>query len=223
MENLEKLAQEVSLTSGGVDNEGLFDNVNQDLDEKSSRPTENDGEEITQSAGSENLGKFKDAESLLKAYNSLQAEFTKKSQRLSELESEMKPLARLDMINTTIDEIFQEYSITKPLKEKLRDNLVNIDGEVSKQLAEQTLLKLLADNYVTPQELVKDKEFLSNHIFNNNEIKDAIVKDYLEKLKSVPNIKVATNFNSSVIATPPNKVKTIKEAGSIARSIIKKS
>ena len=34
------------------------------------------------------LGKFKDAESLLSAYNSLQAEFTRKSQRLSELEKQ---------------------------------------------------------------------------------------------------------------------------------------
>ena len=32
-------------------------------------------------------GKFKDADALLKAYNSLEAEFTKRSQRLKELES----------------------------------------------------------------------------------------------------------------------------------------
>lgn len=36
----------------------------------------------------EDIGKFKDTESLLKAYNNLQAEFTKKSQRLAELETE---------------------------------------------------------------------------------------------------------------------------------------
>ena len=38
--------------------------------------------------GSITYGKFKDAESLLKAYNNLEAEFTKKSQRLSLLETE---------------------------------------------------------------------------------------------------------------------------------------
>ena len=100
--------------------------------------------------------------------------------------------------------------------------MVNETGEVTKQLAEQYLIRILADNYVTPQELVNDKEFLSNHIFNNLEIKDTIIKEYLEQLKSVPNIKVATNFNSSILATPPSKVKTIAEAGSIARSMIKK-
>ena len=45
--------------------------------------------------GSVDLGKFKDAESLLKAYNSLQTEFTKKSQRLSELENSNTEFSRL--------------------------------------------------------------------------------------------------------------------------------
>ncbi len=35
------------------------------------------------------LGKFKDAKALLSAYNSLQAEFTKRCQRVKELESEI--------------------------------------------------------------------------------------------------------------------------------------
>ena len=34
------------------------------------------------------LGKFKDVQTLLDAYNSLQAEFTRKSQKLSELQKE---------------------------------------------------------------------------------------------------------------------------------------
>lgn len=36
------------------------------------------------------LGKFKDVDSLLKAYNSLQSEFTKRCQRIKELEGAMK-------------------------------------------------------------------------------------------------------------------------------------
>lgn len=37
------------------------------------------------------LGKFKDAKSLLEAYNSLQSEFTKRCQRIKELEGALKP------------------------------------------------------------------------------------------------------------------------------------
>ena len=36
-----------------------------------------------------NFGKFKDDESLLKAYSNLEAEFTKKSQKLAMLENEV--------------------------------------------------------------------------------------------------------------------------------------
>ena len=36
------------------------------------------------------LGKFKDVQTLMKAYSDLQAEFTRRSQRLSELEKENK-------------------------------------------------------------------------------------------------------------------------------------
>ena len=41
----------------------------------------------TSGAADGSIGKFKNTESLLNAYNSLQAEFTRKCQRLSELES----------------------------------------------------------------------------------------------------------------------------------------
>jgi len=222
MKNAEKLATELSKLSSEVNNERLFDGADQDFVEEFDGSTQGDNKEITQTAGSENLGNFKDAESLFKAYKSLQSEFTKKSQRLSELESELAPLTRIDKINATIDELFERYSPAEPLREKLKENLASFDGDVTSQLAEQNLIKILVENFVSPQELVKDEMFLSNHIFNNLEIKDAIIKEYLSELKSAPNIKVATNFNSSIIASPPVKVKTIKEAGSIARSIIKK-
>lgn len=53
-------------------------------------------ESTADTAGAENkeaaavLGKFKDVQTLMKAYSDLQAEFTRRSQRLSELEKENK-------------------------------------------------------------------------------------------------------------------------------------
>ncbi|MBR2221049.1 MAG: hypothetical protein IJ975_02820 [Clostridia bacterium] len=52
--------------------------VDQNLDNEKS---------ATSGAADGSIGKFKNTESLLHAYNSLQAEFTRKCQRLSELES----------------------------------------------------------------------------------------------------------------------------------------
>ncbi len=43
--------------------------------------------EAEESSGATDLGKFKDVDALMKAYNALQAEFTRRSQRLRALES----------------------------------------------------------------------------------------------------------------------------------------
>ncbi len=46
-----------------------------------------EAEEVKGEEGKASFGKFKSAEALLSAYNSLQAEFTKRCQRIKELES----------------------------------------------------------------------------------------------------------------------------------------
>ena len=54
------------------------------------------------------LGKFKDAKSLLDAYNSLQAEFTRKSQKLAELQKENDKSA-LFSYNDSIENIYVNF------------------------------------------------------------------------------------------------------------------
>ena len=75
-----------------------------EIEEKSAHVEKQDGKEIAQQEISEStsienksenkeevsLGKFKDVKSLIQAYNSLQAEFTKRCQRIKELEGETK-------------------------------------------------------------------------------------------------------------------------------------
>ena len=56
------------------------------------------------------IGKFKDAKSLLEAYNNLQSEFTRKCQKLSELEKQIE------------SEQEKEKTILEELKEYVRDN-----------------------------------------------------------------------------------------------------
>lgn len=45
------------------------------------------------------LGKFKDVKALLEAYNALEAEFTRRSQRLKELEANKEPPAPVEAVN----------------------------------------------------------------------------------------------------------------------------
>lgn len=213
LENLEVKEDNFEQISN-VDNKAITSKLN--------RPVGRNNQEITDEFASTGFGKFKDAESLVKAYNSLQAEFTKKSQRLSELEGELKPLTKVDKIDNIVSKWEGDYQVIGEFKDELKDYLREADSDDLEKLAEQKIIKLLAENYKKPKDLIQDKQFLSNYVFNNDEVKNAIVQDYLNKLKSAPNIKVATNFNSSIPLTPPARVKTLAEASQIAKSIIKK-
>ena len=220
MENLEQAKAESSLKDG-INYAQVLDDDNQDVGTKFDKSAEPTNKEVTSNFASEKYGKFKDAESLLKAYNSLQAEFTKKSQRISELESLYEPITKSEKINAIVDEWITKYSILEPFREKLKENLSVLDGDLEK-LAEQNVINMLADKICVPEDLVKNKEFLSNYIFNNEEVKNVILNEYIDKLNSAPKVKVATNFNSSIPLTPPQSLKTIEEAGNIAKTIIKK-
>jgi hypothetical protein len=82
------------------------------------------------------LGKFKDVNSLLNAYNSLQSEFTKRCQRIKELESttnKAKPLVEEASSQSTSgatqldkEDVLKEYLIDL---ERRKSNAIVINGE----------------------------------------------------------------------------------------------
>ena len=61
---------------------------------------------------------------------------------------------------------------------------------------------------------------MNNYIYSNNQIKEKIVKDYLKNITQNSPIKFSSSA-SNLALTPPSVPKTIKEAGAMAKSIIK--
>ena len=170
--------------------------------------------------GSNNeFGKFKDAESLIKAYSSLEAEFTKKSQKLAMLESEFnkekEEQNRLAELDKQVEDFVTKFEAVKPFSSALKASLQNKDAN----LAEEAI-KLLSNNYKKPEDYINDEEFLNNFIFSNKEIKDKIVKEYLSNITQNSPIKIDKS-GSSISLTPPKQPATILEAGKLAKSIIK--
>ncbi len=167
-----------------------------------------------------NFGKFKDAESLLKAYNNLEAEFTKKSQRLANLETEnekvLKQQEKTAELDKKVEEFVTKFEIVKPFSSALKESLTKQEN-VS---LEEEAVRLIANNYKSAEDYAKDGEFLNNYIYSNQEIKDNIVKEYLSKITQNSPIKVE-NSRSSISLTPPKIPTTIQEAGNLAKSIIK--
>ena len=170
--------------------------------------------------GSKEFGKFKDAESLLKAYNNLEAEFTKKSQKLANLESEnvktQNELNKKVEQEKLVEEFVSKFEIVKPFKSALKESLQQNENADIKDEA----LRLITNTYKTAEDFSKDDEFLNNFIYSNQEIKDKIVKDYLSRITQSSPIKVDGGA-SSITLTPPKTPKTISEANKLAKSIIK--
>lgn len=165
------------------------------------------------------FGKFKDAESLMKAYLNLEAEFTKKSQKLALLENEInaeqQQKSRQAELDRQVEDFVTKFEAVRPFSNVLKESLQKEDGSIEEQA-----VKILSNNYKTPDDYIKDNEFLNNYIFSNKEIKDKIIKDYLSNLTQNSPIKIDKS-SSSISLTPPKQPTTIQEAGKLAKSIIK--
>ena len=171
--------------------------------------------------GSINLGKFKDAESLLKAYNSLQTEFTKKSQRLSELENSKTEFTREEKINQAIKELTENHNIAQKFSQQIKEAVKSVDAQDYRQMVRDELLKNLERNYKSADDYMMDEQFLTNFVYNNQAVRDNIIRDYLTNLTNVTPTRVMSNISSSIPVSPPNVPATIKEAGNLAKNIIK--
>lgn len=173
--------------------------------------------------------KFKNVEALEKAYSSLECEFTKRSQRLKELLREN-------------DEYKKQLEITKSPRTQNssqgQDNLIKLieshpqiasSGDIL-SIDEQTeggkydlvngYISMLEEKVGQLEKFLSDEKLLSSHI-EGTAIKDKIIKEYL---KSVLN-----NFGGArlldgggvISIAPPNKPKTIAEAGLMAKEYLK--
>lgn len=146
------------------------------------------------------LGKFQSKEALLKAYNNLEAEFTRRSQRLKELEG------------------------LKLKAEKESSPDLSLKGE-EKSVEDETDTQTVTEN-IKGEELkfslsdLADDEFISTHVKGNKKIEKAILDEYLKNLKARPDA-ILLGSGGSAIKSPPSKPKTILDAGNLALSFLK--
>ena len=144
--------------------------------------------EAPETSGS--LGKFKDAESLLAAYNNLQAEFTKKCQKLSALEKENNKIVYTEEDwNKRVASFLEKNPEAKKYSKEISEAILNNEDLKSKENALELAWSGIAmKNYVEPEKLAKDKTFLNSYIFNNEEIKKQVLESYLKELKIAPEV-----------------------------------
>jgi hypothetical protein len=192
----------------------------------------------------EKLGKFKDVKALMEAYTNLEAEFTRRSQRLKELENANKvkgknPLEEAAKKETAENE---DEKVTADKKDAdlkgettLREDAQNPEGkngtekenstvqaETPQQLNEDVQQNVKSENPLLPShgQEVLDKDKLVEAALQNEDVKNAVIAAYLAgaaRNKGVQFISGGVNVPAQR-RSPAN----VKEAGKLAQEFLNK-
>jgi hypothetical protein len=159
-------------------------------------------------------GKFKSAEELLKAYQSLEGEFTKRSQQLKEYEK-MDVTGPIDWEGKVRD-----FLATYPVAERYTEEIateIEKDGDAVKHenCLETALLSVLSKKVKTPDELAADPEVVERVITTN---RDKVIEDYLQRVKT--DLPKTLPKGGSAPVNAPYRPRTVAEAGELVKKII---
>lgn len=177
-------------------------------------------ESVGGEVGSQNdmgdFGKFKSAKALLDAYNNLQSEFTRKCQRVSELEK--------DKTETPSQEEKHEFDLEDGIEKFLQKHndaswaVDEIKEKVSNDPTFQNLSNPIevAWNSVVAKHLSDKKPndpILNKYVLSDEEIKKIIIENYLTALKEQKTpMVISSQKGERVSAVRPDTPQTLDEA-----------
>ncbi|MBQ8197197.1 MAG: hypothetical protein IJZ73_03965 [Clostridia bacterium] len=147
------------------------------------------------------LGKFKDAKALLSAYNSLQAEFTKRCQRVKELEGMM---AKIDKVEKPVSEDKAREESNQPNLNETENIGKNSNGESS-----------------TPKPASIGEILNSIPSGTTDKLKEQVLKDYLKSvIEGKPQAIIMDGLGTG-LKTLSKRPTTFQEAGNFAVELLK--
>lgn len=163
------------------------------------------------------LGKFKDATSLLEAYQNLESEFTRKCQKLSELQKENEKLSSGAEAETylSVDDFVSRNADMDKYKKDIEE-ICKFDEVKDLPNKYQVAYLIARQSQEKSAKLLNDPEFLDEQIKNNDSVKDKIICNYLSEINSPQSLSNLSGSSSGIYLTPKAAApKTIREAGEI--------
>lgn len=186
------------------------------------------------------FGKFGSADELLKAYDSLQSEFTRKCQKLSEIQK----TADKDLKETSVEDetvnispafekedwrskvaaFLTENDRAKGFSRDISDEILK-DPELQKNsnMLDIAWARVLAKNYKSPDQIAGDSSFMENYVFSNENIKKQIISSYISevtKQKTPPVIGSGIKGGASLL-TKTNRPASLNDAKVLAEKLFK--
>lgn len=190
-----------------VANEDSAVSENGSLENKAEENSENKTvESDTNQQEGQTLGKFKNPEALLEAYNNLQSEFTKKCQRLSELEKDKAEKDNVqDNANQTLDTNLNQFlsknTDAKDYVDELKQK-VTFQGDYSESALQNAWAGIVLD-HIKAKSAEHDK-LVDKYVLSDENVKNKVIQNYLNSLKE----------NSSPIVISSNKGQRVSDLSS---------
>ena len=163
----------------------------------------------------QNLGKFKNPQELLSAYGELEKEFTRKSQRLKELESGASENCELseEKWKEAADKFFEKTPTAKPFAREIASKIMEEPSlKNDKDCFNVALTKVLLDKFRTPEQLMQDGQFLNDYVLSSDKVKSAVIEEYLRTLRAGQPPKTLADDGLACVSLA-RKPKTVEEAG----------
>lgn len=162
------------------------------------------------------IGKFKSVEDLFHAYENLQAEFTRKSQKLSALEKASVEVSEDEKVENALKAFLSKNQEAVVYAEELKTRVAN-DESLKKDESgfDKAWAGLLYEKLTS-----KDKTsepIVQNLILKDDEIKDMVIKNYMKQLQE-QKIPIVMSSNSGERVTKPvtPKPETFEDAKRMA-------
>ena len=189
----------------------------------------------TNSNGS-SLGKFKNADELLKAYQMLEKEFTKKCQKIKELEAskdneQISPVktdnetnSPEDAINSISNNVLQKISIKdmglKTEKKIANDTTAQTLQSLNNTVTNENSVQEIVNTNSNSEELLLNEEF-KQLIYSNTEIRNKFIENYLNEIQSQKQAPLMVNTKASNFCVmPKSKPQSLSDAGEIAKEML---
>jgi len=180
------------------------------------------------------LGKFKDAQSLLDAYNNLQAEFTRKCQKLSEVSKELEEKSLSEKLIEKEDiPVFQKETWQDDVSSFLSQNLEakKYSGDIANEILNDKSLqnspnalelawaRVMKKNFVEPEQLANDQNFINEKILSQDQIKKQVLDEYFKNLRN-ENLPTIMSGKGNVGSFPISKPTNLKQAKQIVEKML---
>ena len=212
--------------------------LNLDKTQEEMKVIESDGGQTQEENGSQ-LGKFNSPESLLEAYNNLQREFTKKCQKLSELEKQYADNAKVETSlkdetenvapafenrewRSNVADFLRKNEHARGFAKEISEEILNDPAlQKSNNMLEIAWSRVLSKNYKTPEQIATDNNFLQNFILGNEEVKKQVFSSYMNEVQNTPNLIGSGMRGGKSALSISNRPINLDDAGTLALKFFK--